>query len=68
MLGRYILELGVENTSIGFLESWHKDKRSMTVCNNRNFARYFTTEKACKTMIETINLAYPQIGVKIHAF
>lgn len=65
MSGRFIILLFIGNQQIGFLESWHKDKRSITICNNKHFARYFTTDKACYTMIEKIVSSYPYITCKI---
>lgn len=62
---RFIIVLGIGNQAIGYLESWHKERNSFTVCNNKHFARYFTSEKACNTMIEKLNLSYPHIGCQI---
>lgn len=56
---RFIIVLGIGNQAIGYLESWHKEKNSFTVCNNKHFARYFTTEKACATMIQKLLSSYP---------
>jgi hypothetical protein len=64
-MGRYIICLFVGNQQIGYLESWHKEKCSLTLCNNHHFARYFTTEKACATMIQKLLSSYPYMRCEV---